>query len=390
MDTYQEKYFAFLLERFKTECLVKAQLKEKRDNEWKEEFISMYPRNAIFSMKMNDYLIAQKKYGNEDSFCRKICSVLKNIFHINVNDRTWAETFGIAIKQGNKLTLSKNLTVRFENNYDRAFSYIKNTIITLLNEIDRNNYSAIQYCELSYNMKYALLIIYCPEKILPICKLSLSRRYCENTGICNDQYKEIINYSNLLIQWKNDVPDISNWSYSIFTYFCDWLYRNNLYIDGNLLRKDDSVSIDTITEEIDGLNLSGESKNAIVKVRINQGIFREKLLCRFSSCCLCGLSNQDLLIASHIKPWSVSSPEEKLDVDNGFLMCPNHDKLFDQGWITFEDEGRIIITEELSEDDRIIMNVEKNMSILLTEKNKKYLEYHRKEIFGRKFKITVH
>ena len=48
-----------------------------------------------------------------------------------------------------------------------------------------------------------------------------------------------------------------------------------------------------------------------------------------SKCCLCGVDDDALLVASHIKPWAKSDEHEKLDLDNGLLLCPNHDKLFD-------------------------------------------------------------
>lgn len=62
-------------------------------------------------------------------------------------------------------------------------------------------------------------------------------------------------------------------------------------------------------------------------------------------------------------------------------MCPNHDKLFDQGWITFDDDGNIVIADRLSERDRNALNIKANMKISLTEKNKTYLQYHRKNKF---------
>lgn len=381
MITYQKQNFLSLLERFEKEQISKAREKEEKDSEWRKTFIAKYPRESIISIQMNDYLISLKSPSNHDSFCRRICSDLKTVFHINVSDKERQNTFGIIMKHGMQLTLSKDLESKFGNDYDSAFIYIKNEIITLLDEVDKNNYVAIESCGLSYDLKYILLIIYCPEKILPVCSRSLLLRYCKTTGLTCDDYKEMIYHNNLLIQWKKDVPEISGWSHSIFTSFCDWLYRSNQIIDGNSLRREANISVDTITEEINDLNHQGQSKEAVIKVRVNQGIFRDKLLQRFSSCCLCGVSNQNLLIASHIKPWSVCEPEEKLDSDNGFLMCPNHDRLFDQGWITFADDGKIIITDELLKNDRIALNVRENMSILLTDKNRKYLQYHRKHVF---------
>lgn len=102
---------------------------------------------------------------------------------------------------------------------------------------------------------------------------------------------------------------------------------------------------------------------------------------KYNTCCLCNVGNPALLTASHIKPWATSNPEEKLDAENGFLLCPNHDALFDGGFITFEDDGKIIISKRLSDIDCIFTNVHPSMKINLTEKNKKYLNYHRNHVF---------
>lgn len=138
-----------------------------------------------------------------------------------------------------------------------------------------------------------------------------------------------------------------------------------------------------IEEEISLLNIEGVSKKAIINARVNQGIFRDYLLKRYNRCCLCGVESHTLLIASHIKPWAESEPKEKLDVDNGFLMCPNHDRLFDKGYITFDDDGKIIISDRLTENDRVFFNVNSRMRIELTKRNKKYLRFHREKVFDR-------
>ncbi len=129
--------------------------------------------------------------------------------------------------------------------------------------------------------------------------------------------------------------------------------------------------------------LIGEEKNAIVKVRVNQDIFRSRLISKYhGKCCLCGVDNESLLNASHIKPWSESDEREKLDSGNGLLLCPNHDKLFDRGYISFDDEGNILISDRLTETNKIFMNVDKRMSVLVTEDNKEYFRYHRKYCFN--------
>lgn len=143
----------------------------------------------------------------------------------------------------------------------------------------------------------------------------------------------------------------------------------------------DKELVDSIEKDIESKNLNGADRKALIRVRVNQGLFREKLLQNHHRCRLCGVSDASLLVASHIKPWAVSESHEKLDPNNGFLLCPNHDKLFDQGLITFSNEGSIIISPLLHNNERIFMNVQEFMEIDLTNGNKKYLEYHRKYVF---------
>ena len=81
------------------------------------------------------------------------------------------------------------------------------------------------------------------------------------------------------------------------------------------------------------------------------------------------------------KPWSKSLPEEKLDVENGLLMCPSHDRLFDCGFISFDDDGTILISSSLTDESRAALGITNGMKIKLSEKNKAYLQYHRNKIF---------
>ena len=83
------------------------------------------------------------------------------------------------------------------------------------------------------------------------------------------------------------------------------------------------------------------------------------------------------MVASHIKPWCEAEPDERTNVNNGLLLCPNHDKLFDEKWISFDDNGHIIISDRLSANDQIFMNVNPNMSITVTEQMKPFLKHHR-------------
>ena len=142
---------------------------------------------------------------------------------------------------------------------------------------------------------------------------------------------------------------------------------------------------DTWVKEIDNIStdnsLIGKEKEVIIKARVNQGHYREMLLRKYKKCCLCGLSDSRMLIASHIKPWSKSEANEKVDIYNGLLLCPNHDKVFDNGLITFDSNGSIIISEQLSYNDRLLLNLKEDMKITFNEKSAKYMIYHRNNVF---------
>jgi predicted restriction endonuclease len=125
----------------------------------------------------------------------------------------------------------------------------------------------------------------------------------------------------------------------------------------------------------------GYIKECISKARVNQGKFREKLLRKYGKCCLCGLSIPDLLVASHIKPWNISSEKEKLSLDNGLLLCAMHDKLFDKGFISFDVNGQIIISDEISRTDYSKLNLDKKMKIAINKNMNDFMKYHRENIF---------
>lgn len=96
---------------------------------------------------------------------------------------------------------------------------------------------------------------------------------------------------------------------------------------------------------------------------------------------MCGLDIESLLVGSHTKPWHVSSDFEKLDVYNGLLLCNCHDPLFDKGYISFRDSGEILISNKLHPKNYSLLNIATDITIEIDEKSKKYLKYHRDNIF---------
>lgn len=92
----------------------------------------------------------------------------------------------------------------------------------------------------------------------------------------------------------------------------------------------------------------GDTRNQIVRARINQTFFRRALLSSFNNtCCLTKIQVPDLLVASHIKPWSVCNESEKTNPRNGLLLNVFHDKAFDLGYFTINDKFEIIVSSKI-------------------------------------------
>ena len=133
-------------------------------------------------------------------------------------------------------------------------------------------------------------------------------------------------------------------------------------------------------------SLSSSEREAIVKARIGQGRFRQNLIEYWSACAVTGCKDDALLRASHIKPWSKATLEERLDLYNGLLLSPTLDACLDSGYVSFDDEGRILISERLTADDAEALGISSKMRLHRIEpKHKKYLAFHREHIHA-KFK----
>ena len=120
------------------------------------------------------------------------------------------------------------------------------------------------------------------------------------------------------------------------------------------------------------------------RVRLGQSRYREALLEECIYCPITMINDERLLIASHIKPYSVSTEREKYDPKNGFLLSPLYDRLFDKGLITFTDDKRIMVSNWISPNNVRRMNLE-NMKyypkLPIDDKRTVYLEYHRSFVF---------
>ncbi len=147
---------------------------------------------------------------------------------------------------------------------------------------------------------------------------------------------------------------------------------------------DDSNSyiISDIIKEVVNETSYASVYEAIVKCRIGQDRYRSGLIKLYNGkCSVTGYGDPQLLIASHIKPWShCGTSQEKTDVYNGLLLLPNIDKLFDKYLITFDSvDGHIVIADSVVNKETL--GIRDDMKITVYDKSRKYLEYHNRELF---------
>jgi predicted restriction endonuclease len=130
------------------------------------------------------------------------------------------------------------------------------------------------------------------------------------------------------------------------------------------------------------LNLSSSEREALVKARIGQGRFRDSLIVYWSTCAVTGCRQKSLLRASHIKPWAKASLAERLSLYNGLLLSPALDACFDYGYVSFDDEEKILISERLGAADASALGIHADMFLRRIEpEHKKYLAFHREYVF---------
>lgn len=122
-----------------------------------------------------------------------------------------------------------------------------------------------------------------------------------------------------------------------------------------------------------------EAERLVVQ-RIGQDFFRNELLDFWQGrCSVTGLAVPALLRASHIKPWAKCVDDnERLDVFNGLLLAPHIDALFDGGWISFTDLGKVMVSDALPAEAKLKLGVSDEWSISrLNSRHIPYLSFHR-------------
>ena len=125
-------------------------------------------------------------------------------------------------------------------------------------------------------------------------------------------------------------------------------------------------------------------REAIVRARVGQGLFKERVSKIETRCRLTGVENPVHLVASHCKPWRDSTNQERLDGENGLLLTPSIDHLFDRGFIGFENNGRLIISPVAHRPSLQRMGVDTERVVNVggfSAGQRNFLDFHRNAVF---------
>lgn len=125
-------------------------------------------------------------------------------------------------------------------------------------------------------------------------------------------------------------------------------------------------------------------KEALIVARRGQGIFRDRVRQVEWRCRVTGVDRLEHLRASHCKPWRASTNDERLDGENGLLLTPSIDHLFDRGFISFRDDGRLLVSPVAHGVSLARMGVDTERTVEtggFTTAQRGFLEYHRDAVF---------
>jgi hypothetical protein len=124
-------------------------------------------------------------------------------------------------------------------------------------------------------------------------------------------------------------------------------------------------------------------RQAVLMARRGQGLFKQRVMRIERACRVTGVVREEHLRASHCKPWRDATNEERLDGENGLLLTPSVDHLFDRGFIGFDGDGALIVSPVAHRESlqRMGIDPQRSMNVgAFSSGQKRYLEFHRDNV----------
>lgn len=181
----------------------------------------------------------------------------------------------------------------------------------------------------------------------------------------------------------NELRSFKTTSYVGITRFSSYLLAilRNIIVE----RAGGALPTDLTLDEVEILAAPVTEREALRKSRVGQGQYRDDLISLRHRCYITGLALPEFLRASHLKPWRDSNNQERLDPHNGLLLVPNYDHLLDKGYISFSDDGRLLISPSLpAKVARCFAIPSTFQGTDIGPRTRAYLTYHREHLFRSK------
>lgn len=152
-----------------------------------------------------------------------------------------------------------------------------------------------------------------------------------------------------------------------------YIYAKPIFF--NSLKIKDEIANDTSVVET-------QEKEAKIRYRKRQTEYRQKLLEQMPFCPFTNVTDDRILVACHIKPFkNCENDDERYDHKNGITMTPTYHALFDIGFISFNEDGRLLVSPFLSNINKSRLNLKEGAAYRLQTGSAEYLKYHREKIF---------
>lgn len=207
--------------------------------------------------------------------------------------------------------------------------------------------------------------------------VAISERELDGTSVVRYQYSELL---DVIV---NDAP----WFIKLRKSQGSFAFGVNRINDPDIVNELERYSADQSQSSIESdiadikrdRSIPDTTRKALIDARRGQGGFRRDLDLQWGyACAVTSCTLRDLLRASHIKPWRYSTHEERLDPANGLLLLANIDILFDRGFLSFDDSGRMLISSRLSTTERRTLRLSGRLRQKPDAQQRIYLAQHRK------------
>lgn len=263
----------------------------------------------------------------------------------------------------------------FELDNIESFIFLKNDLLNYIKEAKDEFFNPVQQYKNDISQYYVSnvqLIENCKDNILKlhfVKKYDSQRRYylvlADKESRSNYNYFRFIALPRVTKLCLVKIQDVKTNKKYIYM-------KPVFYIDEKEKAVDEDVEIIKLK------NIIGTG------TRKRQAQYRRQLLDEMSCCIITKVTEDRILEACHIKPYNKCENEhEQYDVNNGIIMTPTYHVLFDLGFISFKDDGTIIISPFLSNLNKQRLNLKDNTKYMMPKGKAKYLSYHRENVFNR-------